>query len=259
MEGSLTGLTYPGSNSSVDAQPSDQENPVWQLVSLSRGWEVLGQDAAAFFDRRDKALGDRALFCPLEKLINRLLPDRWTGFGCDALVGNDARVPLGERNEDQNAGPVFLARHAADHELLHRGAMGCRPLRPARNEQTADRGLGEHKKKNGKNENLRNKNLPHRKLGEGEQKPGGDERDERRPGGRIAHIVGSRLSEHADNLARCLRLSGLDRCIDSPLVFSRKTSHHQSPEAPPPPDEPPPPEKPPPEKPPSYPPPPSSP
>ena len=75
--------------------------------------------------------------------VDRRLPFRIVYFLRDAFVGNDARIVLRQRHEDQDTAAVGGPSDATDDELLKRGAMRPRPLRCARNQQEPHRHPGE--------------------------------------------------------------------------------------------------------------------
>ena len=71
--------------------------------------------------------------------VDRGLPLRALHFLGDAVVGDDARIALRQRHEDQYAGAVFGMRDAAHDELLQRGAVRPRPPHGARHQQEPQR------------------------------------------------------------------------------------------------------------------------
>ena len=72
-----------------------------------------------------------------DQRVDGALPFRLRHPRGDAVVGDDAGIALGERDEDQDAGAVLLARDAADGELLQRDAMGHGAARRARHQRDA--------------------------------------------------------------------------------------------------------------------------
>ena len=98
---------------------------------------MLGEHGAAHLDRRDEAVGDAAFARMGDQGVDGALPVRLRNARGDAVVGDDAGIMLGERDEDQDAGTVALSRDRAGEELLGRDPEGHRPARPARDQRHA--------------------------------------------------------------------------------------------------------------------------
>src|SRR5579875_1711986 len=151
---------------------SNQIDPVRQLVLIPDARRKMpGKNAPALLDRDHEALRDIAATGTLKQGIDRVLPYGLIDLGSDPFIGNDARVMFGKGNEDQDTGAVFLARHAANHELLRRGAVRFRPERAARDDVTAERGVREEQIEPHENDDLRQENLAHGKTGQSEKQP----------------------------------------------------------------------------------------
>ena len=71
--------------------------------------------------------------------VDRGLPLAIRHFRSNPIVGDDARIMLGERHEDQYAGAVLGAADAANDELLDGGTMRARPLQRTRDQQKPKR------------------------------------------------------------------------------------------------------------------------
>jgi len=198
---------------------SNHIDPIRQVVLRGARRKMLGEDGAAGLDGSDEPVRDAVLADLCQQSVDRPLPDFLLDLRSDPVVGDDPRIMLGERDEDQHARAVLLSRHAADHELLHRRAVRLRPADPARHEPEAEsRARGDDEKQREKHD-LGEQDLPHGKIAEADEDPGDHQGEERRPGRRIAQIVGGGAGEHADDLAGGALLDGVDRGTDPVLVF----------------------------------------
>ena len=90
------------------------------------------QDRAAAFDCHNKTRSDTAFAHVHRQRIDRCLPLRRIHFLRHPFIGNDARVVLGQRHENQHAAAIARAANPAQDELLEGGAVGAGALHRTR-------------------------------------------------------------------------------------------------------------------------------
>ena len=208
--------------------------------------KVRRQHVAAALDRGDEAVGDAAVAHMRDQRVDGALPLRLRHPGGDAVVGDDAGIALGQRDEDQDAGAVLLARDAADRRTA--------PWRPGGRRRGAPRAASGDAHARQAEQQRRARGTPG-PAAAGCSRTGSavnaTSSQGRASASTAAMRIGSAVAsdeaarQHADDLARRPGLGGADGGGDAFAVLLGNR-HHQLPEAPPPPDEPPPPEKPPP-------------
>ena len=114
--------------------------PVRQFVGRTVRRGMRCKHGSTAFDAGGEAGGDLAGTHVADQGVDRRLPFRLGHLLGNALVGNDARIMLGERHIDQDTGAIFGVADAPYKELLERGAVCTRPLQGARNQRRAAAG-----------------------------------------------------------------------------------------------------------------------
>ena len=236
---------------------------VGQLVLVdAAGRKMLGENFAAGLDRGDEPL--HALPSPemRDEGAHHAIPGFLRHLLVDAVVGDHLGVMLGEGYVDQHPGAAFGGVQVLREELLNRLLVGSRALDGTRHDGEAQRlPLHEHGAEE-KDAELGEIDVLDRPVGEVDQRPGNQQRQQRGPHQRIGEIAGACGGDDDDDLAAGLALGLGDGRFDSGAFLRAERLHgdpYQLPEAPPPPKLPPPPEKPPPPPPPPQSPPPEPP
>ena len=83
-----------------------------------------------------------------------------------AFIGNDARIVLGQRHEDEHAATIARAANPAQDELLEGGAMGAGALHRARHKKNTQWRPGECDSRNEEDDELRQEYALHAPLRE---------------------------------------------------------------------------------------------
>src|SRR5262245_52196548 len=174
----------------------------------------------------------------------------------DARVGHDLGVALRGRRKDQHAGAVLGLVQAMGEELPHRRRVRAPVLGAARHDAEAYRRQHEHQRRDDEGSELDEVDDHGRPEREMDQRRRHEQRQRRGPRQGHDAIIARLVHDHAENLARGLRLRRADGVGDARPIGLRDHGlcPHQLPDEPPPPNEPPPPENPPPSKPPPHPP-----
>ena len=91
----------------------------------SQWWEVLCKLISTQVDRCNKAIRDAAITHVVNQRINGRLPFG-LGHTCSYfIVGNDARITLCERDEDQNPRAIFSLPNPTAGKLLQGSAVSA--------------------------------------------------------------------------------------------------------------------------------------
>src|SRR2546430_14020131 len=84
---------------------------------------MVGEYLSAHIDGSDKSISDAIIAHVRNKQINSRLPLRLGRTSSNSIVGNDARIALRERDEDQYPATMFCPRDTTDGKLFHGSAV----------------------------------------------------------------------------------------------------------------------------------------
>src|SRR5579883_3675971 len=101
--------------------PSYLQELVRQSVALQgAAREMTGQYGAALLDRGEESFNRPAGADRLGQRVHRLVPHFWPDLIVDPCVGNNFRIALRRRSEDQDAGAVLGLVQPLRKELTYR-------------------------------------------------------------------------------------------------------------------------------------------